>query len=164
MPGHAELLWQGDGDPPLHLYALPAYDDAPAPAEALTLQPASFDVGLTLIGFQPSQPWPAGEPVLVTLIWRIDQPAADSGPRDFTAFNHVIRPEDDQRVAQVDGLSLPSRDWRKGDILYQRYWITVPEPGRLRWLAGLYSRVDGTRSHLPTGEDAVAFPVEVEGR
>jgi hypothetical protein len=62
----------------------------------------------------------------------------------------------------VDGLALLSRDWWPGDVLYQGYWVTIPEAGSFEWLAGLYSRADGGRAQLLSGGDSVSLPLTVE--
>ncbi len=153
-------VWRGQGDDPLLLYLLPA---APKIELSTTLLPDRpvFDVGMALQAYAFPQPWPAGESVLATLVWRVTQPAPDVFVRDITAFNHILRQGSQDRAAQVDGLALLSRDWQPDDVLYQGYRIIIPEPGRYEWLAGLYSRSDGARAHLPDGGDGVRLPLLV---
>ena len=96
----------------------------------------------------------AGDEIEVTLLWRVLDPSSEVRQRDFTAFNHVVD-ANGERIAQVDGLALLSRDWWSGDVLVQRYKIAVPKPGTYNWRVGLYSRVDGGRSLVATGGDSV---------
>jgi len=97
--------------------------------------------------------------VQVILVWRVDRPTDDARGRDYTAFNHIMREGTEDRVAQVDGMAMLSRDWWPGDVLYQLYTVTLPEPGRYEWLTGLYSRVDGRRAQLLSGGDGVRIPI-----
>ena len=55
----------------------------------------------------------------MTLLWRVLDPPTEVRQRDFTAFNHVVD-ANGERIAQVDGLALLSRDWWSGDVLVQR--------------------------------------------
>ena len=153
-------VWRGVGPNPLRLYLLPSAADIQLPTTSLS-DPQVFDAGIALQAYSLPSPWPAGEPALATLVWRITQPAPAAITRDFTAFNHILRPEDDARVAQADGLALLSQDWESGDVLYQGYWLTIPQPGRYEWLTGIYSRRDGERAHLPDGDDGVRIPLVV---
>ena len=155
-----EEVWRGDGPEPLRLYLLPSAPQAGLPVTRLPA-PRAFDVGMALTGYAFPQPWPAGERVLVTLVWRVLDPPAQVRERDFTAFNHVVRAGTADKVAQVDGLALLSRDWWPGDVLYQGYWMTLPAPGEFEWLTGLYSRTDGGRAQLDARGDTVRLPVVV---
>ena len=154
-------VWTGSGDDPIRLYALPAAPDADLQVVALP-QPQIFDAGMALTGYAFPQPWPAGQDVLATLVWQVTDPPPGVGERDFTAFNHIVRAGTDEKVAQVDGLALLSRDWWPGDVLYQAYRVTIPEAGAYEWVVGLYSRADGDRAQLLAGGDSFALPVRVE--
>ncbi len=158
-----EGVWEGSlaqGLPPARLYRLPPAQAVPL--DLVRLQPAPvFDVGLELIGYHfPDRPQ-AGAPIEVTLVWRVLAPSPDARTRDLTAFNHILAAGTEERVAQVDGLALLSRDWWPGDVLIQPYQVQLPA-GEYVWRVGLYSRVDGSRAQLNTGGDAIDLgPFEV---
>jgi hypothetical protein len=154
-------VWTGRGEDPMRLYLLPAAPDADLPVTSLP-EPRLFDVGLALTGYSFQEPWPAGQTVLATLVWRVTTPSDQARQRDFTAFNHIVRAGTDEKVVQVDGLALLSRDWWPDDVLYQGYWVTIPEAGSFEWLAGLYSRADGGRAQLLSGGDSVSLPLTGE--
>ncbi len=152
------VVWEaplGEGHAPARLYRLPAAADADLGLAVTRLDPApTFDAGIALLGYAfPADIKPEAEAV-VTLIWRVLEPPAAVRQRDFTAFNHVVTGSG-EKVAQVDGLALLSRDWWPGDVLVQRYAIVVLKPGAYTWRVGLYSRTDGGRAQLLTGGDAV---------
>lgn len=153
-----ELIWQqplGVGRPDARLYRLPPAQDADLgiPLTQLAPEPV-FDVGLALAAYAFPKTIRAGDEVEVTLVWRVLDPSAEVRQRDFTAFNHLVDGSG-ERVAQVDGLALLSRDWWPGDVLVQRYRIVAPAPGAYTWRVGLYSRTDGGRAQVTTGGDFV---------
>ena len=156
-----EEVWTGSGDDPIRLYVLPAAPDAGLQITSLSAPP-TFDVGMALTGYAFPQPWLAGQEVLATLVWQVTSPPPGVGARDFTAFNHIVRAGTDEKVVQVDGLALLSRDWWPGDVLYQAYRVTIPEAGAYEWIVGLYSREDGGRAQVTSGGDSVSLPVRVE--
>ncbi len=156
-----EEIWRGEGDDAIRLYKLPAAADANLSLTPLP-QPQVFDAGMALVGYAFPQPWPAGQTVLATLAWRVTDPSPEVRERDFTAFNHIVRAGTDEKVVQVDGLALLSRDWWQGDVLFQTYRLSISEAGRYEWRAGLYSRVDGGRAQLASGGDSVSLSVRVE--
>ena len=156
-----ELVWAGElaaGHPPARLYRLP-------PATAIGLEyatferPPVFDCGLMLLGYRLPAAARGGEPLEVTLIWRVLEPPAAVRTRDMTAFNHILDAAG-QTAAQADGLALLSRDWWPDDVLIQPYVVTLP-PGTYRWRTGIYSRSDGGRAQLAAGGDAVDLPAFV---
>ena len=153
-----ELVWQqplGDGHAAASLYRLPPAETADLGFPLVRLSPEPvFDAGTALIAYAFPESARAGDEIEVTLLWRVLDPPAEVRQRDFTAFNHVID-ANGERVAQVDGLALLSRDWWPGDVLVQRYKIVVPKPGAYTWRVGLYSRVDGGRAQVSTGGDHV---------
>jgi hypothetical protein len=161
-----EMVWSqslGADRADARLYRLPSAESADLglPLVRLTPEPV-FDAGMALMGYAFPPTFKAGEEVEVTLLWRVLDPPPEVRQRDFTAFNHVLN-SSGQRVAQVDGLALLSRDWWPGDVLVQRYKITVPEPGAHTWRVGLYSRADGGRSQVSSGSDLVDLgPLIVE--
>jgi len=154
-----EEVWTGtlaDGRPPAHLYRLPALRESALPYTPLDPAPV-FDVGLALIGYDFPKQADDSAPVEITLIWQVLEPHPDVRTRDFTAFNHVLDASTGDRVAQVDGLSVLSRDWWPGDVIVQPYAVTL-ESGTYRWRVGLYSRTDGGRAQLVSGGDSVDLP------
>ena len=153
-----ELIWQqplGEGHAAASLYRLPPAEtaDLGIPLTRLSPEPV-FDAGMALIGYAFPESAHAGDEMEVTLLWRVLDPSSEVRQRDFTAFNHVVDASG-ERVAQVDGLALLSRDWWPGDVLVQRYKIAVPNPGTYNWRVGLYSRADGGRSQVSLGGDSV---------
>jgi hypothetical protein len=159
-----ELVWEGflaQDLPRPRLYRLPAF--APAAFDIMPPPTAAVfaDAGMALVGYRLAAPPTAGV-VEALLIWQVTQPPAAVRARDVTAFNHILKVADGERVAQVDGLALLSRDWWPGDVLIQPYRVTLP-PGTYLWRVGLYSRTDGGRFTLPDGRDAVDLgPFRVE--
>ena len=153
-----ELIWQqplGDGHAAASLYRLPPAETADLGIPLVRLSPEPvFDAGMALIGYAFPESARAGDEIEVTLLWRVLDPSSEVRQRDFTAFNHVVDASG-ERVAQVDGLALLSRDWWPGDVLVQRYKIAVPNPGTYNWRVGLYSRADGGRSQVSLGGDSV---------
>jgi len=153
-----ELIWQkplGDGHAAASLYRLPPAEAADLGIPLVKLSPEPvFDAGMALTGYAFPESARAGDEIEVTLLWRVLDPPSEVRQRDFTAFNHVVDASGD-RVAQVDGLALLSRDWWPGDVLVQRYKVTVPKPGTYNWRVGLYSRSDGERSQVSLGGDSV---------
>ena len=153
-----ELVWRqplGAGHADARLYRLPSAESADLgiPLTRLSPEPV-FDAGMSLVGYSFPENITAGEDAEVTLVWRVLDPAPEVRQRDFTAFNHIVTGRD-ALVAQTDGLALLSRDWWPGDVLVQRYKVTVPEPGAYTWRVGLYSRTDGGRAQVSTGGDHV---------
>jgi len=155
-----EMVWEGrlaDGLSPVRLYRLP-----PASTQSLNIiplePPPKFDVGLELVGYA-FQPLDSGG-VEALFVWRVDSPREDVRVRDFTAFNHILQAQTRERMAQTDGMAALSRDWWPGDILVQPYRASL-EPGSYVWRTGLYSRVDGARSQLLSGGDAIELPFTV---
>jgi len=153
-------IWHDQGKSPLRLYLLPSAEMIDIPVTTLS-ESKVFDIGIALQAYAFPQPWPEDKPNLATLVWHVQQPAPDVAGLDFTAFNHILREDDRERVAQADGLALLSQDWQLDDVLYQGYWIVIPESGHYEWLVGLYSRSDGDRAHLTDGSDAVHLPLTV---
>jgi hypothetical protein len=153
-----ELVWErplGAGHAEARLYRLPPAESADLGIPLVRLSPEPvFDAGMALVGYAFPETVKAEEAAVVTLVWRVLDPPPEVRQRDFTAFNHVITGTE-ERVAQVDGLALLSRDWWPGDVLVQRYEVTLPKPGAYRWRVGLYSRADGGRSQVSTGGDYV---------
>ncbi len=156
-----EEVWQEQKADPLRLYLLPPSTDVHLPIQRLS-PPPTFDLGVSLIGYAFPTPWPAGEPVQVTLVWRMQNPTQTARENDFTAFNHIVAANSENKVAQVDGMALLSRDWWPDDVLYQSYFVTISEPGDYQWLAGLYSRQNGARGQILTGGDTVVLPFTVK--
>jgi hypothetical protein len=153
-----ELIWQqplGEGHAAASLYRLPPAGSADLGIPLVELSPEPvFDAGMALVGYAFPESARAGDEIEVTLLWRVLDPPAEVRQRDFTAFNHVVD-ANGERVAQVDGLALLSRDWWPGDVLVQRYRIAAPNPGTYNWRVGLYSRADGGRAQVSTGGDSV---------
>jgi hypothetical protein len=153
-----ELIWRqplGDGHAAASLYRLPPAETANLGIPLVKLSPEPvFDAGMALVGYAFPESAGAGEENVVTLVWRVLDSSPEVRQRDFTAFNHVVDASG-ERVAQVDGLALLSRDWWPGDVLVQRYKITIPNPGTYNWRVGLYSRSDGGRAQVATGGDSV---------
>jgi len=150
-----QMVWEGtlaDDRPPARLYQLPPATQIDLEMTRLQPEPV-FDVGMALMGYAFPTKGRAGQPLRVTLFWRVLDPPPEVRTRDVTAFNHILN-EAGERVAQVDGMALLSRDWWPGDVLIQPYVVQLP-PGTYTWRVGLYSRVDGGRAQVSTGGDSV---------
>ncbi|HEY53221.1 MAG TPA: hypothetical protein G4N94_07160 [Caldilineae bacterium] len=159
LAGLGDEVWTGtlaENRAPAHLYRLPALTESALSYTPLDPAPV-FDVGLALIGYDFPEEANDSAPVEITLIWQVLEPQPEARTRDFTAFNHVLDASSGDRVAQVDGLSVLSRDWWPGDAIVQPYAVTL-EPGVYRWRVGLYSRADGGRAQLLNGGDSVDLP------
>ena len=146
-----ERVWEGElaaGHAPARLYRLPHAQAADLGIQRLDPPPA-FDAGLALLGYRFPDAARAEKPFQVTLVWRVLDPPPAVRTSDMTAFNHVLA-AGDERVGQVDGLALLSRDWWPGDVLVQSYLLTLPA-GTYRWRVGLYSRTEGGRAQLADG-------------
>ena len=138
------------------LYRLPPFTESALSYTPLDPVP-EFDVGLALIGYDFPEDTADSASVEITLIWQVLEPHPDVRTRDFTAFNHVLDADTGDRVAQVDGFSVLSRDWWPGDVIVQPYALTLA-PGTYRWRVGLYSRADGGRAQLVSGGDSIDLP------
>ncbi len=152
-----ELVWEGflaQDLPRPRLYRLPAFRTAAFDFVRLPTAAVFADAGIELVGYRLTAVPTAPGVVEALLIWQITQPSAAVRTRDVTAFNHILAAPGGERLAQVDGLALLSRDWWPGDVLIQPYRVTLP-PGTYIWRLGLYSRTDGGRFTLPDGRDAV---------
>ena len=157
-------VWEGtlaNGRPPARLYRLPSAEQSGL--DYLPLAPAPvFAAGMELLGYDIPADAAANTPFDVTLVWRVLDPPPAVRAGDYTAFNHILAADTGARVAQADGLDLLSRDWWPGDVLVQPYRVQLPA-GEYIWRVGLYSRVDGTRSSVSTGGDAVELRMKVSG-
>jgi hypothetical protein len=156
-------VWEGtmaNGRPPARLYRLPSAEQSGLVYRPLTPTPV-FAAGMELLGYDIPADIKVNTPFEITLIWRVQDPPPAVRTGDYTAFNHILAAETGTLVAQTDGLDLLSRDWWPGDVLVQPYRLQLPA-GEYIWRVGLYSRVDGTRSPVSTGGDAVELRMTVE--
>jgi mannosyltransferase len=106
---------------------------------------------------------PAGETLLVTLLWRAERAMAE----DYTAFVHLAAP-DGWLLAQHDGVAAfgtrPTSTWRAGELILDRHELQLPpaiEGGPARLLVGLYDTTTMERQIFVGQGDAVLI-AEVE--
>ncbi len=112
---------------------------------------------ITLLGYDvaPRQIHP-GQTIKLTLYWQSTSPIS----HPYTVFTHLIG-RDEELIAQKDNMpvndTVPTTCWRPGEIIVDRYEITVPAEapsGNYRLETGLYRWQTGER--LPTqGEGAI---------
>jgi len=110
-------FWQEAGA----LVEIPAHAPAPTPAVSVSAQ---FADGLRLVGYEWSGGHiPAGEPLLLTLWWRVDAPPS----RDYVRFVHL---GDSAVLAQNDGAPcqglLPMTHWQTGDLIRDGFALVIP--------------------------------------
>jgi 4-amino-4-deoxy-L-arabinose transferase-like glycosyltransferase len=92
----------------------------------------------------------------LTLFWRGEAPVGE----DYTIFVHLVDGQN-RTVAQADhqvfdGL-YPTSSWQRGEVIQDRFWLTVPpdvKPGEYRLRAGMYDAA--TLRRLPLAGDSVA--------
>ncbi|GAB4448507.1 MAG: hypothetical protein Kow0031_31050 [Anaerolineae bacterium] len=150
----------------LNLYLAPA-----AIAEAMLPQPAAFNHGISLRGYQifdkrgksrlavdAAAPLLTLEPddeFTLSLYWQADAPPGES----YTVFVHLIAADGFTRTSQ-DNLpvwgSYPTHQWQPGEQVVDRYTLTLPPgtpPGDHRLRVGWYNSATGERVTLPNGAD-----------
>jgi len=113
--------------------------------------PASFDGGLTLLGFTWFGAPKAGEVFEVESAWRVDAPPSPP----VSIFAHLLHP-DGALIAGADGLGVPAELLQPGDVFVQRHRFDVPAQattGELHVEFGFY--------RLDTLE---RYPVLVDGK
>ncbi len=151
--GERLLTPQGDS---LTLGQIVATGDPTAP---LPLE-LHFDDAIVLQGYrmEPRLLQP-GETLTLTLWWRAEgQPS-----RDYTVFTHLLIPPD-AIWAQVDAPPLdgmrPTSSWRMGELLEDRYRLTLPEDapsGLYEVEVGLYDPLSGRRLTIGYRQDHVVL-------
>jgi hypothetical protein len=108
---------------------------------------ATFEQENELLAAQiPAAPWPATEPLRITLYWQTARPDLDP---DIAAFIHVVN-DQGQLVAQQDITWLaghfPASEHRPTDILSQRFEFDLTTlSGQVCLTTGLYHRTTGER-------------------
>jgi hypothetical protein len=123
---------------------------------------ARFGPAIALEGWA----WQAGSgELVVTLRWA----AAGSPAADYTVFLHVVRPGEDQALAQGDAPPLggrwPTSLWLPGLRLDDEHRVPLPADlpaGPYELLVGLYDPATGARLPLAGGSDALRLPVALE--
>ncbi|HLH73659.1 MAG TPA: glycosyltransferase family 39 protein, partial [Chloroflexota bacterium] len=119
----------------------------------------------------PNQVAP-GQPLSVTLEWLALQHPSE----DETVFLH-LRDAKNQTVAQMDrqptGGSLPTSQWRPGDLVWDRYSLALPAslpPGQYHLVTGLYQlkTLKRLEAQTPAGradsDEVTVAQVEVSAR
>ena len=140
----------------LVLLASYAYLNPPAIANPFSGTPVAIfgDNEIALLDAKVTgAPGPGGRGV-VSVRWQALRPLDD----DYTIFVHALTP-DGTRWAQVDtmpqGGKLPTRQWRPGQVVTDRYTLTfgsdAPATRDYRYALGLYVWQTGQR--LPAGTD-----------
>jgi hypothetical protein len=100
----------------------------------------------------------------VTLRWS----AAATPAADYTVFVHLVRPGEDQALAQGDAPPLdgrwPTSLWLAGVRLDDEHRVALPgdlPPGPYELLIGLYEPATGARLPLADRRDALRLPVRL---
>lgn len=130
-------------------------------------QAVTLDDRVALAGYTLPDPLPrAGDPLTVTLYWRVIAPLAE----DYVVFAHLLDGTG-SLIAQGDGPPLnndyPTSYWRSGEMLIDPHVIALTDdlPIDAHLQVGLYRLGDGVR--LPAYDDAGnrllndAIPLEV---
>lgn len=120
-----------------------------SPAPAASPLSATFGNEIGLISSQVQVPEPArpGSSLRITLRWRaLTKPKAS-----YKIFVHLLDPSG-KVAAQHDGPPLggafPTDQWRAGEVLVDRYTLTIPDnaaPGQYQIELGIYRPTDGKR-------------------
>jgi len=87
------------------------------------------EAGLTLLGYTLSGERRAGEPLICTTYWRVDELKADRWQWFVGAFYH-LRDQTGREVANVSGHGQWASQWRLGDVYVERMSIPVPADAR----------------------------------
>jgi hypothetical protein len=141
----------------LGVYLIPVYALPPRLPEArlpADLRRLDWQLGdrIRLLGYRLTEERVRpGEALEVTLYWQTITPVA----RDYSVFVHLLGPEQ-QPWGSVDSFpglgNYPTRAWRPGEVIVDRYRLQVaPMAGApsLAWLeAGLYDYTSGERLSL----------------
>jgi 4-amino-4-deoxy-L-arabinose transferase-like glycosyltransferase len=115
------------------------------PTPRAPLMPPSTDTrllsnGVQFVGYYLDPPLREGGTVEWWLAWRVSEARAAPGA-DYHLFNHLVDATG-KRWAQVDGGTVPSRDWQVGDIVVQLFRLQVPTPlgpGPFTMRVGMYT-------------------------
>jgi hypothetical protein len=158
-PASGERLAVGGGSS-LRLAVLPVAWTGTGSA-ALEPLAARFGPAIDLVGWT----WQAGPGDLtVTLRWS----AAATPAADYTVFLHLVRPGEEQALAQGDAPPLggrwPTSLWLPGVRLDDEHRVPLPgdlPAGSYELLVGLYDPATGARLPLADGGDALRLPVGV---
>jgi hypothetical protein len=150
----------------LGVYLIPVYALPPRLPETrlpADLRRLDWQLGdhIRLLGYRLTQERVRpGEVLEVTLYWQTMTPVA----RDYSVFVHLLGPEQ-QPWGSVDSFpglgNYPTRAWRPGEVIVDRYRLQVVPTAQapsLAWLeAGLYDYVSGERLPL---NDAQGRPLD----
>lgn len=127
-----------DGVPAFTAYELRTLPEVTA---AYTVA-ANFENQVTLLGYDVA-PAPAGEPIPLTLYWRIENPPAAA----VISFIHL---EDawGHRWSQIEPFAYPAAQWAAGEFVVQRAYVPAPggaPPGGYRLRLGWFNPATGSR-------------------
>lgn len=131
--------------------------------------PLDFRLGevVRLLGYdlEPTEV-EAGGSVRITLYWR----ALSTMETSYTVFVHLLDEEGElrgQRDSVPGGGSLPTTGWMSGEVISDRYHISIASdapPGRYRLLVGMYEPTSGKRLPVYDGAgNGVGDSVPLEG-
>jgi hypothetical protein len=134
-PWHSEVVTFGE----IVLEAWPLETDLPA---AGTISGAQIGQSIELYGFDlEAGPLEPGGILDLTLIWRTVQVPNES----YYVFVHLVRTSDRAIVSQLDRVPVdwlrPTNGWRPGEVLEDRYLLSVPEeltPGTYALYTGMF--------------------------
>jgi hypothetical protein len=134
-------------------------EDGPTAAPDIQ-HPLDFRLGesIRLLGYRlDGQENVPGGGVALTLYWQATAPV----DYPYSVFTQIIDRSDGYKVGQRDGEpvcnTLPTDQWRPGDIIADRYYIPLDadaRPGAYTLLVGMYDREAGARVDIftPGGE------------
>ncbi len=123
----------------INLEAWPLETDLPAVG---TISGAQVGLSIELYGFDlESGPLEPGGTLGLTLVWR----AIQVPDQDIFVFVHLVRSSDGTIVSQADRVPVdwlrPTKGWRPGEVLEDKYLLPVPEelaPGTYALYVGMF--------------------------
>lgn len=130
-----------------HLGAQWVVDELP---KTSVIQPAQFDPGITILGYEAPAVSEPGRPLCVTLYWQTETESSV----DYTVFMHLVA-EDGFVQAQSDSQPVfgyhPTSAWQAGDVVVDLHCLVAPAglaEGVYTLRTGLYSAKSGERVSL----------------
>jgi|GEM_PF-1716632 len=111
----------------------------------------TWEKGIALLGFTIRGDLVPGGLLEVEHLWRYE---GQSLSEPIVFYNHLLK--EGQLVAQADGVSVSSDQWRRGDVIGARFIIRIPDsvpPGVYQLRIGLYTWPSLQRLNTLHGED-----------
>jgi 4-amino-4-deoxy-L-arabinose transferase-like glycosyltransferase len=134
----------------------PFNGDRPLP-ENSTSYAVSGETWLMLRGYHIEQ---RNADITLDTYWQVTAPTDAIADTAFTPTLHLFNAAG-ERVAIVDGVAIPTMQWRVGDVLVQRFAFTLPEAGSYSVRVGQYDGVKpmGLIFILPDGQYTDLIPL-----